>query len=59
MRAGSLEIFVDEAGDLGASAKSPKYYIIAYLIPSEPARMRTEVSKLIRRLARYDGINLP
>jgi hypothetical protein len=59
MGTGGLEIFVDESGDLGIHAKSPRHYVIAYVIPNEPARVRTEVSGLVRRLARYDHLNLP
>ncbi|MEM3804393.1 MAG: DUF3800 domain-containing protein [Conexivisphaerales archaeon] len=46
----SIHIFVDEAGDLGFSDKSTKTFVIAYIMPMQPERIRTQLKRLMRRL---------
>lgn len=46
----TIDVYVDEAGDLGFSPSSTKYFIIAYLIVEHPNRIGTEVKRLLKTL---------
>ena len=46
----TIDVYVDEAGDLGFSQSSTKYFIIAYLIVEHPNRVGTEVKRLLKTL---------
>ncbi len=53
-----LEIFVDEAGDLGFGERASKHFVIAYVIPDQPQRIRREVVKLMKNLRQYHRVRL-
>ncbi|XRH75497.1 MAG: DUF3800 domain-containing protein [Candidatus Methanosuratincola verstraetei] len=49
---GTLFLFVDEAGDLGFTPKSSKFFIIAYIMLDSPENARTTLRRLKRALRR-------
>lgn len=57
----SLNIYIDESGDLGFTAKATKYFVAAFIIVDTPEGARPTIKKLLRKLHRnklYTGSEL-
>ena len=46
----TIDIFVDESGDLGFTDKASKHFIIGYVVASNPRRVNADVKRLLRSL---------
>lgn len=46
----NVRAYIDESGDLGFSPKASKTFVIAYVIPKNPERLRKSVRRLRKRL---------
>jgi hypothetical protein len=55
---GLIEAFVDEAGDLGFGIRSTRYFVVAYVIPSQPDRARANIVHLIRALRLHNRTSI-
>jgi len=56
-----LDVFIDESGDMGFSPKATSYFIAAYVVVPNPILVRTELSKLLKKLHKsrlYSGDEL-
>ena len=45
-----MDVYVDESGDLGFSAESTKFFIIAFLTCDNSFNIRKEMSRLLKKL---------
>ncbi len=45
-----MDVFIDEAGDLGFGERSSHTFVIAYVIPKQPELMRNSLKRLMKRL---------
>ena len=43
-------VFVDEAGDLGFSSRSSKFFVVAFLVTDDPFSLSKELRRLLKRL---------
>jgi hypothetical protein len=55
---GLVEVFVDEAGDLGFGIRATRYFVVAYVIPSQPDRARANIIHLIRALRLHNRVSI-
>jgi len=55
---GGVEVFVDEAGDLGFGIRATRYFVVAYVIPSQPDRARANIVHLIRALRLHNRVSI-
>jgi len=56
-----LNIYIDESGDLGFSAKSTKFFVVAFTLVDTPEGARPSIKKLLRKLHKnklYTGSKL-
>ncbi|MEM3365811.1 MAG: DUF3800 domain-containing protein, partial [Candidatus Methanomethyliaceae archaeon] len=51
---GPLYVFIDEAGDLGFTPRSSKFFVIAYVILDNPERAKVSMQRLKRSLRKKD-----
>ena len=56
-----MDVFIDESGDMGFSLKATSYFIAAYVVVPNPVLVRSQLSKLLRKLHKdrlYSGDEL-
>lgn len=56
-----MDVFIDESGDLGFGPRATKNFIVAYVVVPNPVLVRSQLSKLLRKLHKdrvYSGDEL-
>ncbi len=51
-----MDVFVDEAGDLGFSAGATRTFVVAYLIPESSDRTRVNLQRVRRKIRKTHGL---
>ena len=46
----TLNVYVDESGDLGFSEKSTKFFIVAYIVSDSIPSLRTKMKRILKKL---------